>query len=48
MTKEIIIAAYDKDISWISKLTPDTTISIYRKGDNKYHNEIIINPNVGR
>tara|TARA_R110000796_G_scaffold58413_4_gene134861 strand:+ start:16317 stop:16994 length:678 start_codon:yes stop_codon:yes gene_type:complete len=46
--KEIVIAVYDKDISWLSKLDTDVIKTIYRKGENKYDDEIILKPNVGR
>lgn len=48
MIKEIVVAAYDKDISWLSKLDKDVIKTIYRKGDNQYDGEIILRPNVGR
>jgi len=49
MTKELVIAAYDRDLSWIEKVDKDVKISVYRKGiktDNP--NEIFIEPNIGR
>lgn len=32
MTKEIVIAAYDRDISWINEIDDNITKTIYRKG----------------
>ena len=49
MDKEIVIAAYDKDLSWMSNLNTDIKQTIYRKGvktDNG--NEIFIENNNGR
>ena len=49
MTKELVIAAYDKDLSWVSDINSDVKTTIYRKGtktDNQ--NEIFIDPNIGR
>ena len=49
MTKEIVIAAYDKELTWMEKFNPDVKQTIYRKGtktDNP--NEIFIEPNIGR
>jgi hypothetical protein len=49
MTKELVIAAYDKDLSWVSDINSDVKTTIYRKGtktDNQ--NEIFIEPNIGR
>jgi hypothetical protein len=47
--KEIIIAAYDRDYSWIDQLDDDVKITIYRKGTNQNNpNEIYIENNVGR
>lgn len=37
MNKEIVIAAYDRDLSWTSKLNSNIKITVYRKG-NKIHN----------
>jgi hypothetical protein len=47
MYKEIVIAAYNRDISWLSKLS-DIKKTIYRKGNRKDKNDIFIEPNVGR
>jgi hypothetical protein len=49
MTNELIVAAYDKDLSWTSDISRDTKVIIYRKGDTSCHKEEIILPNnVGR
>ena len=50
MKKELVVAAYDKDLSWVSKLNDDVKVTIYRKGDviPLSDNEILIAPNVGR
>lgn len=48
MTKEIVIAAYDKDLSWVSNLNSDIKKTIYRKGYPANINEILIEPNIGR
>ena len=47
--KELVIAAYDKDLSWTQHLNNDVVKTVYKKGtqsDDK--NEIFITPNVGR
>jgi hypothetical protein len=47
--KEIIIAAYDRDYSWIENLNQDVKVTVYKKGLNKLEpNEILIEPNLGR
>jgi hypothetical protein len=47
--KEIIIAAYDRDYSWIDQLDDDVKITVYRKGTNQNNpNEIYLENNVGR
>jgi hypothetical protein len=49
MVKELVIAAYDKDLSWLNKLDKNIIKTIYRKGDKKsYENEILITQNMGR
>ena len=49
MKKEIVIAAYDKNLDWISKLDSDVKVTIYRKGiKNDNSNEIYIENNKGR
>lgn len=47
--KELVIAAYDRDYSWINKLNNDIKVTIYRKGNQELKsNEILIEPNLGR
>jgi hypothetical protein len=47
--KELVIAAYDRDYSWINKLNNEVKVTIYRKGNQELkHNEILIEPNLGR
>jgi hypothetical protein len=49
MKKEIVIAAYDKDLSWVDKLNDDVKITIYRKGtNNNNEKEIFLDVNKGR
>jgi len=49
MKKEIVIAAYDKDLNWLSKLNSDVKKTIYRKGNKSDDvNEIYIENNKGR
>jgi hypothetical protein len=48
MTKEIIIAAYDKDLGWLERLNPNIKKTIYRKGTKGEENELFIEPNLGR
>jgi hypothetical protein len=50
MLKEIVIAAYDKELDWISQVNEDVKKTIYRKGNvlPLSDNEISIEPNVGR
>lgn len=50
MTRELVIAAYDKDYSWIDRLDPEVKVTIYRKGENtkQREDEILIIPNKGR
>ena len=49
-TKEIVVAAYDKDLSWMKKLNTDIKKTIYRKGNviPLVDDEILIEPNLGR
>ena len=48
-TKELVIAAYDKDLSWINDVDKNIKKTIYRKGSElKNENEILVTPNVGR
>jgi hypothetical protein len=50
MKKELVIAAYDKNLDWVIDVNQDIKISIYRKGDvlPLNDNEISITPNKGR
>jgi hypothetical protein len=50
MTKEIVIAAYEKELDWVSRLNSDVKVTIYRKGDiiPLKENEIKISINKGR
>jgi hypothetical protein len=49
MKKEIVIAAYDKDLSWTESLNRDVSVKIYRKGTNlNNEKEIFIEKNIGR
>ena len=50
MTKEIIVAAYEKELDWLTSLNDDIKITVYRKGDviPLKENEIKITPNKGR
>lgn len=49
MNKEIVIAAYDKDLLWLSSINNNVKKTVYRKGNLlHYDGEIIITPNVGR
>jgi len=47
--KELVIAAYNRDYSWVDELPRNIKITVYKKGDlPPSPNEIIIYPNVGR
>jgi hypothetical protein len=50
MTKEIVIAAYDKSLEWVEQINSDVKVTIYRKGDilPLNENEIKVEPNKGR
>ena len=50
MTKEIVIAAYDKSLDWIKEINPEIKVTVYRKGEvlPLAENEIKITPNKGR
>tara|TARA_R110002153_G_scaffold175333_3_gene328579 strand:- start:1136 stop:1810 length:675 start_codon:yes stop_codon:yes gene_type:complete len=50
MDKEIVIAAYDKELSWVSNLNSEVKQTIYRKGViiPLSDNEIFIENNAGR
>lgn len=48
-TKEIVIAAYDKELDWITQFDSDIKQTIYRKGiETDNENEIFIENNMGR
>ena len=47
--KELVIASYDRDYSWINNLDNNIKVTIYKKGNNELKsNEILIEPNLGR
>jgi hypothetical protein len=48
LSKEVVIAAYDKDYNWINQLDSDVKVTVYKKGFEPLPNEILIEPNVGR
>ena len=50
MKKEIVIAAYDKELNWVSQFNDDVKVTIYRKGNvlPLSNSEIKIEPNKGR
>jgi dTDP-4-dehydrorhamnose reductase len=49
LKKEVVIAAYDRDYSWIKNLNKEIKITVYRKGNKVLlDNEIKIDPNIGR
>lgn len=49
MKKELVIAAYDRDYSWINSVNDDVSVIIYRKGDREIKpREILIEHNLGR
>ena len=50
LNKEVVIAAYDRDYSWISQLSPNVKPTVYRKGEASAINdsEIYLSNNVGR
>lgn len=50
LTKELIIAAYNRDYSWILNIDPSVKTTVYRKGGTSAHgdHEIYIPNNVGR
>jgi hypothetical protein len=49
-TKELVIAAYERDLSWLNNVNQDVKITVYRKGNALplKDNEIKIEPNLGR
>ena len=49
MSKEIVIAAYDKELDWMTQFDSDIKQTIYRKGvKSSNENEIFIEYNMGR
>jgi hypothetical protein len=50
MTKELVIAAYDKPIDWLHQLNADVKVTVYRKGNGvaERPDEILLQPNRGR
>jgi len=49
MIKEIVVAAYDKNLDWLNILNPNIKKTIYRKGNKTENlNEIYIQNNKGR
>jgi hypothetical protein len=49
MKKEIVIAAYDKNLDWLNRLNANIKKTIYRKGNKSENsNEIYIENNKGR
>lgn len=49
MSKEVVVAAYDKDLSWLNKLDESIIKSVYRKGDEPLNDgEIKMDVNLGR
>ncbi len=50
MTREIVIAAYDRYLDWLDNLNSDIKQTVYRKGDESAQrdNEIKLEPNKGR
>ena len=50
MTRELVIAAYDKYLDWLDRLNSDIKVTVYRKGDEEKQreDEIKLEPNKGR
>ena len=50
MTRELVIAAYDKYLDWLDRLNSDIKVTVYRKGNEEpqREDEIKIEPNKGR
>jgi hypothetical protein len=46
--KEVVVAAYDRDLSWLSELDNDIKKTVYRKGIKVNDTEIFIEENIGR
>lgn len=49
MQKELVVAAFDRDLSWLNDVDPSVTTTVYRKGSDKaYKGEIQLPINKGR
>lgn len=50
MTRELVVAAYDRYLDWLDDLNPEVKQTVYRKGDeaSQRENEIRLEPNKGR
>lgn len=49
MVKEIVVAAYDRDLTWLSELNDSVKKTIYRKGEKTNNpSEIFLDNNAGR
>ena len=50
MTRELVIAAYDKYLDWLDKINSDIKVTVYRKGngEKQREGEIKIESNKGR
>lgn len=50
MTKELVVAAYDKNLDWLNKIYPSVRKTVYRKGDALplREGEFFVEPNLGR
>lgn len=50
MTRELVIAAYDRYLDWLDSVNADVKQTVYRKGDEpaQRDNEIKLEPNKGR
>lgn len=48
-TKELVIAAYNRDLDWLETVAVDVSITVYRKGEKRDdESEIFIEKNKGR
>ena len=49
MQKELVVAAYERDVSWLKDVNPEVIKTVYRKGsDKECKNEIKMPVNKGR
>lgn len=48
MTKELIVARYQEDLSWLDKVPDDIKITVYNKGEDILDCSSIPLPNIGR